>query len=130
MKMKLMFQKNINKFGKLDSELFLTDSLIIKQNFQYIENIIKWINLKNKKKSKLLYRKSKDGAYDTFHKLCDNQGPTITLIKSTEGFIIGGYTPLDWDNYSSWKKDNDTLLFSLINNNVFKKKIRLFNKLL
>ena len=115
--------EKINIFGKLDSELFLTDSLIIKHNFQYIENIIKWMNLKNKKKSKLLYRKSKDGdSYDTFHKLCDNQGPTITLIKSTEGFIIGGYTPLNWDNYSSSKKDKDTFLFSLSNNSVFKKK--------
>ena len=115
--------EKINIFGKLDSELFLTDSLIIKQNFQYIQNIIKWMNLKNKKKSKLLYRKSKDGdSYDTFHKLCDKQGPTITLIKSTEGFIIGGYTPLDWDNYSSSKKDKDTFLFSLSNNSVFKKK--------
>ena len=36
-------------------------------------------------------------------------GPTITLIKSTETFTIGGYTPLDWDNNSSYKKDNDSM---------------------
>ena len=115
--------EKIKNFGKLDSNLFLIDSLIIKQNFQYIENIIKWINSKNKLQSKLLYRKSKDGdSYDIFHKLCDNQGPTMILIKSTEGFIIGGYTPLDWDNHSGWKIDNETFLFSLSDNHIFKKK--------
>ena len=70
-----------------------------------------------------MYRKSKDGdSYDIFHKLCNNQGHTIILIKSREGFIIGGYTPLDWDNNSSWKKDYDTFLFSLSNNNIYKKR--------
>ena len=116
--------EQINIFGKLYSNLILIDSLIIKQNFQYIDNIIKWINSKNELKSKLLYRKSKDGdSSDIFHKLCDNQGPTVILIKSTEGFIIGGYTPLVWDNYSGRKSDNETFLFSLSNNIIFKKKL-------
>ena len=26
---------------------------------------------------------------------------------------MGGYTPLDWDSHSGWKRDNDTFLFSL-----------------
>ena len=43
------------------------------------------------------------------------------MIKGTEGFIIGGYTPLDWDNHSGWKKDYDTFVFSLNNNKVFRK---------
>ena len=56
--------------------------------------------------------------------MCDNQGPTLVLIKSTEGFIIGGYTPLNWDKSDEWKSDGDTFLFSLTNNNIYRKKKR------
>ena len=70
-----------------------------------------------------MYRKSKDGdTYKIFRKLCDNQGATKVLIKSNEGFTIGGYTPSNWDSNSYWKHDNETFLFSLTDNKVFKKK--------
>ena len=102
---------------------FLENSLIIKKNYSYIENIKNWINSKNSIKAKLLYRKSIDGdSYETFHKLCDNKGPTLILIKSNENFIIGGYTPLNWDMNGEWKVDNDTFLFNLTNNKIFRKK--------
>ena len=49
---------------------------------------MEWINPQNELKTELLYRMSKDGeSYDDFHNLCDNKGPTLTLIKSTERFI-------------------------------------------
>ena len=54
--------------------------------------------------------------------MCDNKGPTLTLIKSSEGFVIGGYTPLNWDTNSSWKSDNETFLFSLTKEKIFKKR--------
>jgi len=102
--------------------MILIDSIIIKNNEQYIDNIIKWINSNKQIKTELLYRKSKDGdSFDTFHQLCDNQGPILILIKGSEGFIIGGYTPLSWDNYADYKKDNDTFLFSLTNNETYTK---------
>ena len=117
------FLAKIKDFGKICiQEMILGDSLIIKNNITYINNLENWINPKKKFQSKLLYRKSRDGdSYDTFHKLCDNQGPTLVLIKTTEQIIFGGYTPLNWDNYSSLKHDNDTFLFSLTNSRIFKK---------
>ena len=113
----------IEAFGKIYvSGKILTDSLIINNNKAYIDNIINWINSNKIFKTKLLYRKSKDGDdYETFHKLCDKKGTTLILIKSTEGFIIGGYTPINWDSSSNWVKDNDTFVFSLTNNRVFRK---------
>ena len=45
----------------------------------------------------------------------------MILIKGNKGFIIGGYTPLIWDNNSGYKKDNETLLFSLTNNEIYTK---------
>ena len=46
----------------------------------------------------------------------------MVLIKSAEGFVFGGYTPLDWDDSRKWKNDSDTFLFSLTNNQVYRKK--------
>ena len=112
----------IKSFGRIiNCDTFLEDSKIIKNKYSYCYNIKNWIN-SNILKSTLLYRKSEnDDSYDTFHKLCDNKGATLTLIKANEGFIIGGFTPLNWDNTSFWKKDDDTFVFSLSDNKVFKK---------
>ena len=113
----------IKHFGKIYvSGILFSDSKIIGENENYKERIIGWINSEKKINSKLLYRKSRDGdEYEIFHKLCDNKGPTLILIESYEGFIIGGYTPLNWDKRSGWMKDNDTFVFSLSSNKVFRK---------
>ena len=118
------FLEKIKLLGKLENDCeYFQNSLIIKNNKKYINNLLTWINSNKKITTKLLYRKSRDGdSYDIFHKLCDNQGATLVLIKSNEGFIIGGYTPLDWDNHTdNWKSDNDTFLFSLTNDKKYKK---------
>ena len=118
------FVDQFYKFGHIyiDGDLFF-DSLILNDNNNYINNIVKWINKNNKIKSELLYRKTKDGdSIDTFHKLCDNKNNTLILIKTTDGILIGGYTPLSWDDYSGYKKDNDTFIFSLTTNNISYKK--------
>ena len=50
-----------------------------------------------------------------FHNYCDNKGPTLILVKTTQNNIFGGFTPLDWDNESQDKYDidNQTFIFSL-----------------
>ena len=112
------------EFGHIYSEedLFY-DSLILNNNKNYIDNILKWINKNNIIRTELLYRKSKDGdSIDTFHKLCDNKENNLILIKTTDGILIGGYTPLSWDDHSGYKHDNNTFIFSLTTNNISKKK--------
>ena len=46
----------------------------------------------------------------------------MILIKTTDGILIGGYTPLSWDENSGYKHDNDTFIFSLTTNCISKKK--------
>ncbi|KXJ08368.1 BTB/POZ domain-containing protein KCTD21 [Exaiptasia diaphana] len=50
------------------------------------------------KKCTLLYRGSRDGwASSIFHSKCDSfSGPTMVVIKSTGGYIFGGYTEQSW----------------------------------
>ncbi|KAL7551469.1 hypothetical protein ACHAWF_016770 [Thalassiosira exigua] len=49
----------------------------------------------------LLYRSSRDGlSAADFHSKCDNQGCTITVIKTTNGFVLGGYSDVPWTSGS------------------------------
>jgi len=98
------FIKSIKTFGKFFyyNDIF-KDSLIIKNNNLYKYNLIEWINPQKKMLTSLLYRKSSNGdSYETFHKLCNNKGVTLTLTEAKEGFIVGGYTPLIWENSGGW----------------------------
>ncbi len=116
------FIQQIKNFGNISLNLSFIDSKIINKNIEYINCLNSWISINNFKYN-LLYRKSEnDISYDTFHRLCDNQGPTLVLFKTSEGYIFGGYTPLNWDKYSGWKKDSKTFTFSLTNKKVFRKK--------
>ena len=65
---------------------------------------------------KLLYQGTRDG-FDSsnFHSKCDNIPNTLTIIKSTNGNIFGGYTDQAWDSSGQYKTDPNAFLFSLIN---------------
>lgn len=63
----------------------------------------------------LIYRASRDGwASSIFHGLCDNKGPTVTVVKSGDN-IFGGYTEQPWDGSTGYKWCEKSFLFSLIN---------------
>lgn len=64
----------------------------------------------------LLFRATRDG-FDaaTFHKLADGKAPTVTLVRSTEGYIFGGYTDAAWTSTNAWIASNNSFLFSLKN---------------
>ena len=51
---------------------------------------------------KLLFRSSRDGASAAaFHSRCDAQGPTLTLIKDTDGNVFGGYASVQWSSLAA-----------------------------
>ncbi|XP_068712945.1 BTB/POZ domain-containing protein KCTD14-like [Montipora foliosa] len=63
----------------------------------------------------LIYRASRDGwASSTFHALCDNKGPTVTVVKSGDN-IFGGYTEQSWRGSTGFKRCEKSFLFSLVN---------------
>ena len=90
-----------------NSELATTQ----KEN-DFIKHVIP--NIKPTTSIKLLYRGSRDGwkPFD-FHRLCDNQGPTVSLIKSTSGRLAGGFTSVSWTSQSQWQNDAKALVFSV-----------------
>ena len=44
-----------------------------------------------------LWRGTRDGfRAHNFHRLCDGQGKTLTVVKTTRGTIFGGFTDISW----------------------------------
>ena len=74
------------------------DSFIIDQP-NYDECLQQWLGSDHK--WKLIYRASEhDYTAESFHEICDDVSPTLIIIKSTEGWIFGGYTTKSWNGWS------------------------------
>lgn len=68
----------------------------------------------NAKVGKTLYVATRDGVgHDEFHKRCDNQGPTILIVQSTNGAVFGAYTDVTWGGNKYWTYSKKTFLFRL-----------------
>jgi len=65
-------------------------------------------------KLELLYRASNDGlAGRDFHSRCDFKGPTLTVIKCTDGYVFGGFTSTSWASQNNFVACADAFIFSL-----------------
>jgi len=79
------------------------------------EKIKEWLASAGKtEQPKLLYRASRDGwtAAD-FHLMCDGKGATIVVVKSSDGYIFGGYTDVAWVTNPAHKSSSVSFLYSL-----------------
>ena len=110
-KMKKLGENNIIRRIKNKDNLI---GDIIKNEEQY-NLICDYIDKNKDFKFELSHKGTKDGdTYNIFHKKCDNQGPTISIIESTDGQIFGGYASKSWDiNNKSDITDPDNFLSNI-----------------
>ncbi|KAK8805650.1 hypothetical protein WA158_002306 [Blastocystis sp. Blastoise] len=94
------------------------DSIIINKEMDY--QLQNWMGLG--KKWKLLFRASEHNySVAEFHKYCDNQGETVTIIKhkghDNHINIFGGYTDQSWESktYNCDKSPSKEFVFTLSN---------------
>ena len=81
------------------TEHTLQDSVIIGDNHTYFGMLSDWLKPVAQVNGHwiLCWRASLHGwAAKTFHSLCDNKGPTVTIVKDTNNSIFGGYTSISW----------------------------------
>lgn len=79
-------------------------------------DLINLCGLSSELKWKLIYRATENGfSSAAFHTLCDDKTNTLTIIKSYNGFVFGGYTEQDWSGHNINKHDKYAFLFSYIN---------------
>ena len=88
-----------------------TNSNIIKKEYIFKDFIIILPKIKS---GILLYSTLTDGISTiTFHKKCDNKGPTLTIVKTVDGHIFGGYNPRSWISQSMYNECDNSFIFSL-----------------
>jgi serine/threonine protein kinase len=64
----------------------------------------------------LLYCGSRDGMTSrAFHAFCDEQGPTLTLIRSDNDCMFGGYASGAWSSRDDFLDAPDSFLFTVVN---------------
>ena len=79
-------------------------------------NLIKLCGFSPDQNWKLVYRASKHGYLGLdFHQKCDSINNTITIIKTTDNYIFGGYTEKAWLKDAGYIRDNNAFIFSLVN---------------
>jgi len=110
--------------GSIEKEIQLMEKRmsvsfdIFKKNIENMNMILQLLNFPTNQPLNLLYRASTDGfSSGSFHSKCDGKSKTLTIIKSENGNIFGGYTNAAWDFSSGYKSDSWSVLFSLINQN-------------
>jgi len=78
------------------------------------KKIVEWLG--RKPITTFLYCASRDGfGASAFHLKCDNKGATVVIIKSSNGFVFGGYSATSWDSMSGYRGNPSTFLFTLTN---------------
>ena len=112
---------NINNIKiNITERITLEQSSIIKtaNETSLIHN---WINPKVKNlEFSQIYKGSKyNFSVEIFHKLCDNNSPTLILIECDNGARCGGYTTKNWSGDGQYKKDTNAFLFSIDNQNKY-----------
>ena len=102
-------------FGKIvPQNNFVLESKII-YKAEIWQNLLEMIGPKIA--AELLYRGSRDGfRIGDCHPLILHKGPTLSVVKTTENRIFGGYTNIPWENSGQWKIDKGlSFVFSLKN---------------
>ena len=62
----------------------------------------------------LIYRASSDGFNArSFHSACDGRANTVTIIKTSENYVFGGYTSSPWKSDNTYNYDSSAFIFSL-----------------
>ena len=114
-------KKNKAALENIDSKI-LTKA----EDLKFIENAYKnndQLLMKRTFKPKLLFRATKDGdSASIFHNKCDNIRHTLTLVKTNNGFIFGGYTSENWNGSAIHKKDDKAFCFSIDLQKIYKNK--------
>eukprot|EP00347_Sterkiella_histriomuscorum_P009556 403340752 len=96
---------------QLVDQLYLVDQEISKDPSSLLQNSIPDYFTKQ---YNLLYKGSRDGfTASTFHKLCDDKGPTVSFILSEYGQVFGGFTSIPWTSADQPQSDPSAFVFSL-----------------
>jgi len=105
--------KAMDQYRENHSRLLLAHEFVSFQEKTYLNQLLAPVS---KKIGQIpLYVASRDGDRGIdFHEKCDGKGPTVTIIKSTTGYVFGGYTDVSWSCCTAdWHSSTTSFLFQL-----------------
>ena len=71
--------------------------------------------------ARLLLRGTRDGkTNDIIHKLCDDKGSLLILIKTMKGILCGAFCSISWKGSGDWTVDKKAFLYSLKLKKIYK----------
>ncbi|KXJ21382.1 Mucin-like protein [Exaiptasia diaphana] len=116
---KQLHWKKIARFKGFELPL---NSIILRDygNDTYLQHLSSFLKpvLQDSSRSRWIrcWRAASDGwdVDSTFHRQCDNKGPTVTIVR-VGSYIFGGYSDISWDSSSVWTYSNKAFLFTLNN---------------
>lgn len=99
----------------------IRDSLVLK-DVKALKLLHSWVEEEGEIKSfNKIFTATKDGwNTSNFHQKSDNQGPTLTVIRTTQGKVFGGFTKCSWNQNGSWYQDPSTFVYSIDEKQKFK----------
>lgn len=98
----------------LNSSIFKNSTILTNKQSLELCNLT---NIPTKKSLPLLYQASRDGfKASDFHAKVDGIQGTLTIIRTVDDFIFGGYTEINWEGTSAVLYDPNSFIFSFINN--------------
>ena len=87
--------------------------------YQERQQVAQWLGFKGVELT-TLFKASRDGCLAaTFHRLCDNKGPTLSVAYNRLGCVFGVYCSISLLSNDSWMPDHQTFLFRLRRNDRF-----------
>lgn len=96
-------------------KIIASNLLSVQQDLDFLQ-LLK-TKLPNIAKLNLLFRASEHSFKgNKFHSLCDNKGPTVTIIKSNHGNIFGGYVSKSWTLKDKYVRCENAFLFLIKSN--------------
>jgi len=120
---KLVLQHQLELFGLFDNigpiMGRMPDSNILKDG-DHVDRLHDWLEEDGSDgEFNLLYRFSRDGtSAASFHSKCDNRGCTLTVIETTDGYVLGGYSNTPWKSTYAYRAADKAFLFVLSGNDI------------
>ena len=105
----------------LNSTIFKNSTILTNEQSLLLCNLT---NIPSNKVWPLLYQASRDGfKVSNFHSKVDGIQGTLTIIKTVDSFIFGGYTQVEWNYTRYYGYDDSSFIFSL--NNSYNKPVKM-----
>jgi len=115
-KIKYKIEKEMYFYGVKTQEIlhYNMSNIVEDKTFKLIND---WIDKTITLKFNLLYRgqgTELESSYG-FHSACDDKGPTVVIIRSSEGCIFGGFNCNSWQGDGIYVYDLGSFIFTLVN---------------